>query len=62
MRSGPCFFDRGKGEVMNAGLERRVFNIGEPVVVVTPRPIGGWVMGVDDIPHVGVVDLAPQNL
>lgn len=47
---------------MDAGLERKIFSIGEPVVVVTNRPVRGYVTGIGDLPHVGTIDLVPQNL
>ncbi len=45
---------------METELGRRTFQIGDPVVVTTDRPLKGYVTGIEDIPHVGVVDLAPQ--
>ncbi len=46
---------------MDTDHERTVFGIGDPVLVVTDRPLTGCVTGLGDILHIGVIDLAPQS-
>ena len=46
---------------MEAGSGQTTFSIGDPVLVVTDRPLAGWVTGVGDIPHVGAIDFTPQS-
>ena len=46
---------------MAGGSGQTTFSIGDPVLVVTDRPLAGWVTGVGDIPHVGAIDFTPQS-
>ena len=46
---------------MEADSGQTTFTIGDPVLVVTDRPLAGWVTGIGDIPNVGAIDFTPQS-
>ncbi len=46
---------------METDRERTPFSIGDPVLVATDRPLGGWLTGASDIPHIGAIDFTHQS-
>ncbi len=46
---------------METDRERTPFSLGDPVLVATDRPLGGWLTGASDIPHIGGIDFAHQS-
>ncbi len=46
---------------METDRERTPFSLGDPVLVATDRPLGGWLTGASDIPHIGAIDFPHQS-